>query len=188
MRRGITVLFVMLALTIPVSAREKRGKGLAKDGEPPKVVLTVPDPAPSTFPISVKAEDRSGVSKVFISLEGEILGGRVEPPFDFLLTVDQFPVEVCAVADDLAGNSGRDCKVVHTAEPPDCFEDAVCADGEYCAKPDGECDGLGICHQIPAGDCFALWEPVCGCDGQTHSNDCYAASHGVSVVYDGECE
>ncbi len=35
--------------------------------------------------------------------------------------------------------------------------------------------------------CFDVWIPVCGIDGQTYSNSCYAEAAGVAVAYEGEC-
>lgn len=41
----------------------------------------------------------------------------------------------------------------------------------------------------PETGCFDLWEPVCGCDGMTYSNSCYAqVTAGVIHWTDGECE
>jgi hypothetical protein len=41
---------------------------------------------------------------------------------------------------------------------------------------------------VPLPDaCIALWDPVCGCDGVTYSNLCYAAAAGVNVDHLGEC-
>ncbi len=37
-------------------------------------------------------------------------------------------------------------------------------------------------------NCIALWDPVCGKNGKTYSNSCYAESAGVEVDYQGECK
>ena len=40
---------------------------------------------------------------------------------------------------------------------------------------------------VPDGMCFALWEPVCGCNNITYSNSCNATISGVTCYVDGEC-
>jgi hypothetical protein len=40
----------------------------------------------------------------------------------------------------------------------------------------------------PQANCYQVYQPVCGCDGNTYSNDCFARINGVKEWTTGECE
>lgn len=66
----------------------------------------------------------------------------------------------------------------------------TCAKSQYCsATGRSHCPGpknVGICATRP-DLCTDLFDPVCGCDGETYSNSCFAAAVGVAVDHSGAC-
>jgi len=76
-------------------------------------------------------------------------------------------------------------------EPPagtrfPCVTNAQCQRGEFC-RGDG-CDTPGGCVLIRGpSDCSGVVEQVCGCDGRTYVNACWAASGGTRVAHPGAC-
>jgi hypothetical protein len=78
---------------------------------------------------------------------------------------------------------------------PDCVEEARCG-----PIPDGGCDagetcdirscavgGTGVCVDTP-GACTMIYDPVCGCDGETYGNDCERLMAGAALDHEGACE
>lgn len=65
-----------------------------------------------------------------------------------------------------------------------------CAEGLFCNFPEssicGRADGPGTCDAIPEV-CDRMFDPVCGCDGESYNNSCEAFSRGVSVDHAGSC-
>lgn len=80
---------------------------------------------------------------------------------------------------------GASCRTNEECDPNGDF-------GLYCAFEMDACEAypglFGTC-EITAGHCHdRLPAMVCGCDGVTYYNECYARQHGVNLLHEGPCD
>jgi hypothetical protein len=64
-----------------------------------------------------------------------------------------------------------------------------CGTGEFCEFKTGSCgrfDQTGKCVKAPQ-ICNMLFQPVCGCNGKTYSNNCVRERNKVSEKHAGKC-
>ncbi|EDM76656.1 Kazal domain protein [Plesiocystis pacifica SIR-1] len=64
-----------------------------------------------------------------------------------------------------------------------------CNEGLTCIQDPGTClvaDAGGTCQVVPEF-CTEQYQPVCGCDGVTYDNDCFANQAGVTIDHEGAC-
>ncbi len=90
--------------------------------------------------------------------------------------------------DCLAATAGVSIDYAGTCapEPTHCWEDEMCAPGEFCEL--AGCDAKsGWCSLLPDA-CYELYAPVCACNGVTYGNDCFAAGAGQTIDHEGECK
>ncbi len=116
-------------------------------------------------------------------VDGDYICGATDNcPDDYNpLQMDSDLDDIGDVCDDCPDDPDNTCM-------PLCTENSDClVEGWYCEKEIGQCGGEGACELKPE-ICPDVWAPVCGCDGNTYGNGCEAASAGVNIDYDGECE
>lgn len=83
----------------------------------------------------------------------------------------------------VAACGGQDTGRIDTA----CRSNIECAPSELCAT--GLCEnGLGVCQERPVMCDDNVVNEVCGCDGETYQNDCFASLNGIRLAKTGPCD
>ncbi len=123
---------------------------------------------------------------------GSVASTDAAPPVDS-------GTDVGAVADAFAPpeDAGTDAPVLVDAAGDDAGPracggraGATCETNEFCsfARADicGRADAQGVCVIRPTG-CTVGTAQVCGCDGVTYDNECFANAAGTSADHSGPC-
>ena len=86
----------------------------------------------------------------------------------------------------------REAYAVAAGQPCGGPSGAVCDKGLWCEPPTGACGSRsGRCVSVPRL-CFARkngksFQPVCGCNNKTYSNDCFRRAYRITKFHDGKC-
>lgn len=111
-----------------------------------------------------------------------IVGGNATGPFAATDLLDEVSRQGgTSVFEDVEsrGDSGEICGG---------FFGIPCGPGEFCKLPVGGCccDRAGVCT-VPPSSCPPDWNPVCGCDRITYTNECWADAARMSLNNPGTC-
>lgn len=145
------------------------------------VIVLVLLPAAGCGALDSSADDPSGEVR-----PNDGTAGTVAP------AVDPVPARVVAGEDDQcpgrALESGFIGNSVNYAAGA-CSSSTDCGDGFFCDFYYGRCGEVqeGRCEPRPI-ECDGVDEPVCGCDGEIHLNQCEAARAGVAHDLEGRCQ
>jgi hypothetical protein len=99
-------------------------------------------------------------------------------------SADDAATQADAFADDAAANDAATSDAAVDSGGTYCDLAHPCVGAsQYCVTPEGMCGAAGQCALYSPGTiCPAVVMPVCGCNGMTYSNSCYARRAGQSLA------
>lgn len=144
---------------------------------------TIGQPKVTQVPGDVNRPGSSGLKKFTWSTKSPLnLVGKHTIVLEHARAFGNSPSSLFTVTIDIKGAT--------TATTCGGFAGTRCGAGSYCdftvKAHCGFGDQTGKCDTKPQF-CPAVFLPVCGCDGKTHSNSCVANAAGTSVVSAGPC-
>jgi hypothetical protein len=104
----------------------------------------------------------------------------------------RFLVLIVTAATLTIAASGGQAYAVPAGQPCGGSSGAACDKGLWCEPAAGACTSQdGVCVKVPKL-CFARkngksFQPVCGCNSKTYSNDCFRRAYRVAKFHEGKC-
>jgi hypothetical protein len=155
-------------------------------------------------PADVNADGISNPADILYLID--VLNGVRTAPFGHYSTDcnvsynnETTPVDILCLIDLFNSTDSAWLNYRFTDKPEDCIQEcdregsSRCSSRAFCKAPPGLCayrndddEMVGVCKWKPV-ECPGSINPVCGCDGNSYANECFADAAGVSVRHLGAC-
>lgn len=159
-------------------------------------IVCITYPCPSFHEIKLNTNAQQNIHGVDLAASGAA-PKDVQTGFDELFASG---ILVAGVHGTITGPAGQGTEIVASEfysrvkpsqdQPCGGFLGLPCPDGEICdINVPNACSGAdlpGVCRVQPEA-CPDYWDPVCGCDNVTYSNDCERLMAGIQLDHKGAC-
>lgn len=124
-----------------------------------------------------------GISEIEANVGDMLYSGRVSYE-EIDVTSDEKANDIVITIDNVSQVSQSFCETDDDCLYGTCSHETQICSGLWKIEPVPSSLGVCVSKNI---FCKEEWSPVCGCDGRTYSNECFANSAGVSIAHFGEC-